>query len=136
MLLCYSKYLYRFMQRIFIILVFMGAFTLTSSAQDNNSNVVKRSTLNPLLISAFKKSVKPNPMLSEYIKPRKHELMYWPNYPLTAAQVEVRYRESERRNKQTLGGQILSDITSDIIKNQVNSLMYGRKMPVAVAPKF
>jgi hypothetical protein len=135
MLLCRNKYLYRFMQRIIIILVFVGAFVLTSTAQDNNSNEVKRPTLNPLLKSAFKKSVKPNPIRSEYVKPGKHELMYWPNYPLTAAQIEARNKEWERRNNKTIGGQILSDITSDIIKTQVNSLIYGKK-PVAVVPKF
>jgi len=62
--------------------------------------------------------------------------MHWPYFPLNAAQVEARNREWDRRNKQSIGQQIAGDIASDIIKNQVNSLIYGKKMPVAVRPKF
>jgi hypothetical protein len=125
------------MQKIFITIAFICSFTLTSSAQVYDTKTVEKyPRLNPLLFAAFKKPVKPSPLLSEYIKPSKHELMYWPNYPLTIAEIEARDREWERRNKKTIGGQIVSDIANDIIKNQVNSLIYGKKMPVAVAPKF
>ena len=62
--------------------------------------------------------------------------MYWPNFPLDATQIEARDREWKRRNSKTFGGQIISDITKDIIKDQINTLIYGKKMPVAVAPKF
>ena len=62
--------------------------------------------------------------------------MYWPNYPLTTAQIETRNREWERRNSQTLGQQIASDIAADIIKNQINTLLYGRKTTPAAVPKF
>ena len=79
----------------------------------------------------YKTPLKATQQLSEYIKPSKRELMYWPNFPLNAAQIEARNREWERKNKQSPGEQI----ASDIIKSYVNSLLYGKK-PVAVVPKF
>ena len=133
MLFTGTKYLSLFMQKILLNIIFIAAFSINASAQNNNvnsdSNIVK---LSPLLRFAFKKPVKANPLLAEKIKPSKFELMYWPNYPLTAAQIEARDREWQRRKKQTIGEQI----AADIIKNQINSLIYGKKMPVAVAPKF
>src|SRR4051812_20788859 len=121
------------MQKIFITTLCICTFSLTSAAQVYyNQAVGKYPKTNPLLFGAFRKPVKPNPLLSEYIKPSKYELMYWPNFPLTPAQVESRNREWERKNNRPLGQQILSDITTDIIKSSVNSLIYGKKMPVAV----
>ena len=121
------------MQKILLNIIFIAAFSINASAQNNDvnrdSNKIK---LSPLLRSAFKKPLKANPLLAEKIKPSKFELMYWPNYPLTAVQIEARDREWQRRNRQTIGEQI----ASDIIKNQINSLIYGKKMPVAVVPKF
>ncbi len=137
MLFSGNKYLSFFMQHLLLNLVFLAAFTTNASAQNNNvksdSNTVK---LSPLLLSAFKKPLKANPLPAKKIKPSKFELMYWPNYPLTAAQIEARNKEWERRSTYTLGQQIVMDIAGDIIKNQINSLIYGKKMPVAVAPKF
>ena len=116
---------------------FIFSFSFAASAQVYNANEVgKYPRMNPLLYAAFKKPLKPNPLLSEYVKPSKYELMYWPNFPLTPAQVEARDKEWERRNNRPFGEQILSDIATEIIKYQVNSLIYGKKMPVAVAPKF
>ena len=133
MLFTGTKYLSLFMQKILLNIIFIAAFSINASAQNNNvnsdSNKIK---LSPLLLSSFKKPLKVNPLLAEKIKPTKFELMYWPNYPLTAAQIEARDREWQRRKKQTIGEQI----ASDIIKNQINSLIYGKKMPVAVAPRF
>ena len=137
MLLCCNKYLNPFLLKPLAIIGFIFSFSIAASAQVYYNDVVgKYPLMNPLLYFAFKKPLKPNPLLSGYVKPSKYELMYWPNFPLTPAQVEARNREWERRNKQTIGQQIISDIASDIIKNQVNSLIYGKKMPVAVAPKF
>ena len=131
-----NKYLKHFLLRSIVIIGFIFSFSIAASAQVYYNDVAgKYPRMNPLLFGAFRKSVKPNPLLSEYIKPSKHELMYWPNFPLNAAQVEARNREWERKNKKTIGGQIVSDIANDIIKNQVNSLIYGKK-PVAVTPKF
>ena len=80
----------------------------------------------------YKPPLKANQQLAEYIKPSKHELMYWPNFPLNAAQVEARNKAWERENNRPFG----EKIASDIIKNAVNTLIYGKKMPVAVRPKF
>ena len=133
MLLCRNKYLTGFLLKPIVTIGFIFSFSIAASAQVYDANVVgKYPLMNPLLYAAFKKPLKPNPLLSEYVKPSKHELMYWPYFPLTIAQVEARNREWERKNRQTLGEQI----AGDIIKNQVNSLIYGKKMPVAVAPKF
>ncbi len=132
-----NKYLNHFLLKPMLTIGFIFSFSIAASAQIYEANVAgKYPLINPLLSAAFKKPLKSNLLLSEYIKPSKHELVYWPNFPLNAAQAEARNREWERRNKQTIGGQIVSDIAHDIIKNQVNSLIYGKKMPVAVTPKF
>lgn len=137
MFLCSNRYLKYFLLRLMVTIALIFSFSIAASPQAPHNHVVETYTpMNPLLYAAFKKPVKPDPLLSEYVKPSRHELMYWPNFPLNASQLEARDREWERRNKQTIGGQIISDITSGIIKNQVNSLIYGKKMPVAVAPKF
>ena len=128
-----NKYLSHFLLKSMLTFGFIFSFSIAASAQVYHNNVVRKyPRLNPLLFDAFRKPVKLNPLLPEYIKPSKYELMYWPNFPLTPAQVEARDREWERKNKQSIGEQI----AGDIIKNQVNSLIYGRKMPVAVAPRF
>ena len=132
-----NKYFKHFLLKPILTIGCTFSFSIAATTQVYYNDVAgKYPRLNPLLFGAFRNPVKPNPLLSEYIKPSKHELMYWPNFPLNAAQVEVRNREWERIKKKTNGGQIVSDIASDIIKNQVNSLIYGKKMPVAVAPKF
>ncbi len=132
-----NKYLPHFLLKPIVTIGFIFSFSIAASAQVNYNDVVEKyPRMNPLLFGAFRKPVKPNPLLSEYIKPSKHELMYWPNFPLNAYQADAREREWERRNKQTIGGQIVSDIAYDIIKSSVNLLLYGKKMPVAVAPKF
>ncbi|MEP7236837.1 MAG: hypothetical protein ABI685_03190 [Ferruginibacter sp.] len=112
---------------------FIFAFAITASAQIPAVNINESySVINPILLSAFKKPLRANQLLSEYIKPSKYELMYWPNFPLNAAQVEARNREWERKSKQSVGEQI----AGDIIKSQINSLIYGKNKPVAVRPKF
>ena len=133
MLFCSTKYVNHFMQKSFVTISFIFAFAMDSSAQTINVNSSSNKiNLNPLSNSSFKKPVKANPFLAERIKPTKFELMHWPNYPLTAAQIEARNREWERRNKQTIGKQI----ASDIIKSYVNSLIYGKKVAVAIVPEF
>ncbi len=132
MLFSSSKYTGRFIQNSILSIVFTVLSAATLHAQ---TVVVKHNAttfeLNPLLRASFKKPIKAAPLLAEYIKPGKHELMYWPNFPLNAAQIEARNRAWERKNKQTIGEQV----AGDIIKGYVNSLIYGKK-PVAVAPKF
>lgn len=132
-----NTYLTGFLVKPMVIIGLTFSFSNVASAQVYYNDVVgKYPLMNPLLYAAFKKPLKPNPLLSEYVRPSKHELLYWPYFPLNAAQAEARNREWDRRNKQSLGRQIAGDIAGDIIKNQVNSLIYGKKMPVAVRPKF
>jgi len=132
MLLGCNKYLKHFLLKPVLVIGFIFSFSIAASAQVYYNDVVgKFPKMNPLLYSAFKKPLKPDPLLSEYIKPSKYELMYWPNFPLTPAQVEARDREWERKNKQPIGEQI----AGDIIKSSVNRLIYSKK-PVAATPKF
>jgi len=132
-----NKYLTRFFMKPMVTIGFAFSFSSLASAQVYYNDVVgKYPLMNPLLYAAFKKPLKPNPLLSEYVKPSKYELMHWPYFPLNAAQVDARNREWERRNKLSIGEQIAGDIAGDIISNQVNSLIYGKKTPVAVQPKF
>lgn len=137
MLFCCIKYLNHFLLKSVLSIGFIFAFAIAASAQIRDANIVgSHSGINPLLLAAFKKPVKPiNPNLTEYLKPRSNEIICFSAYPLSLAQIEARNREWERRNKQTLGGQIVSDIANDIIKTQINSLIYGKK-PVAAVPKF
>ena len=133
MLFYCNKYLNHFLLKSVLSFGFIFAFAINASAQTGNASIVgSSSVINPLLLSAFKKPLKTNPLLAERIKPTKHELMYWPNFPLNAAQVEARNREWERENNRPIG----EKIASDIIKNAVNTLIYGKKTPVAVTPKF
>lgn len=132
MVLYHSKYSYHLMQKILVTIIFICSFSLALSAQINNTQIAEKFPLmNPILSGAFKKPIKADPLLSEYIKPSKRELMYWPNFPLNAIQIEARKRDWERKNKQTIGEQI----AGNIIKSSINTLIYGKK-PVAAAPKF
>jgi hypothetical protein len=139
MLFMSHKYLCYFSQRKIIVFVLLMIFSITGYAQ---VTVRLRDTLitasvNPLFFSSYKK---PNQLMTMHINPpykpfvfrKGGELMHWPNYPLTAAQIIAREADWQRRNSQTIGEQI----ASDIIKNRVNAWIYGKKMPVAVVPKF
>jgi hypothetical protein len=137
MLLCRTKYLKHFLLKPIVTIGFIFSFSSAASAQVYYNQVVgKYPKISPLLFGAFRKPVKPNDLLCAYVKPSKYELMYWPNFPLNAAQIDARTREWERKNNRSMGERIVGDIANEIIKNQVNSLIYGKKMPVAVTPKF
>ncbi|MBX2934004.1 MAG: hypothetical protein KF825_07150 [Ferruginibacter sp.] len=84
--------------------------------------------INPLLLLAFKKQDIPNPLLAERVKPSKNELMYWPYFYLTAQQIQYR--------NNNLNQSVAAQIANDIISNYVTNLLYGKKMPVAVIPRF
>lgn len=137
MLSGFNKYFTCFLVKPMVIIGLIFSFSNFASAQVYYNDVVgKYPLMNPLLHAAFKKPLNPNPLLSEYVRPSKYELMHWPYFPLNAAQAEARNREWERRNNRSLGEQIAGDMANDIIRNQVNSLIFGKKMPVAVRPKF
>jgi len=129
MLCSCTKYSHQLLQRtilcfglILFIIVPVSAQTVKASIKTSEYH------LNPLLISSFKKPIKPNPLFAEYIKASKYELMRWPNYPLTAAQIEAR----DRKYDQSIGQQI----AGGIVDSYINSVLYGKKTPVAVRPKF
>ena|SRR5436190_5909205 len=124
------KYLKPVFQRSVLSIGLIFALATTLSAQTNNLKTdTANLNLNPLLRSSFQKQVKANPMLTEYIKPTKYELMHWPNYPLTAAQIE----ERDRQNDLPPGKQLAHDITETFI----NGLLNGNfKKRVATTPRF
>lgn len=125
----YSTYSYPALHKIFLAITFILFFGSTAFSQNNdtkeNTSAVR---LNPLLLGSFKQLKKVNPLLNEYIKPSRHELMYWPNYPLTAQQIHDR----DKRNDRPIGEQI----ASDIIHSVVNDMLFGKKTPVAARPRF
>ena len=130
--ICY-KYLHPVLQKSILSIVLVLFFCLAAYAQNN---LLKKDTatfhLNPLLRFSNNAPVKSNPLLTEFIKPGKHELMRWPNYPLNAVQIAASDREWDRKYNSPIGEQI----ASEIIKSYVNSLIYGRKIPPATLPKF
>ena len=138
-----NKYLYCFLQRKITNLVLLMFFSIAgySQYQLQPKDTLLLKTFSPIFVAALKNPYKliiPHAGTSfrVYMKKPSRTLMYWPNYPLTNAQIEARNNEWERRSKQSIGTQIASDIANDIIKNQVNSLIYGRKHAPAVTPKF
>lgn len=139
MLFCSNKYLQHFIQKNISSLVLLMIFSTTGYSQ--NTLLPKDSLLTPLIspvvVSLHKKPVQLmtlhiNPPYKPFVLRRGSELMHWPNYPLTAGQIIARQADWQRRNSQTLGEQI----ASDIIKNRFNSLIYGRKATPAAVPKF
>lgn len=128
-----NRYLYLFHRKTILSIVSAIAFAPLVHAQNKlTATNASPNHLSPLLVSSFKKQVKPASDLNERFKSPKNELMFWPNYPLTYAQIEARNQEWERENNRSLGEQI----ASDIIKNYVNALIYGKKHPPANVPKF
>lgn len=134
------KYLNNCIQKKIAGLAMLMIFSSTVRAQNTqpNKETVFPGTLNPLLVAAYKKPVRlmtmriNHPHYKKYTAIRGGELMHWPSYPLTTGQIIARNEEWQRRNNKNIGEQI----ASDIIKSNVNKLIYGKKMPVAVAPKF
>ena len=131
--------MFQLLQRLILSIAFNLILIITISAQTNNLSAVSDVNidtngfhLNPLLRTAFKNPAKANPLLAEFIKPTKYELMYWPNYPLTVQQITAR----DRKYAYSIGRQIASDIMEGIAENYVNSLLYGKKIPPAPVPKF
>jgi methylglyoxal synthase len=126
------KYLFHIKHKSTVIIGLLLIFALSTNAQqDHLTSDSNTFPLNPMLRLNYKPPLKANQQLAAYIRPSKHELMYWPNFPLNAAQVEARDREWERENNRPLG----EKIASDIIKNTINTLIFGKK-PVAAVPKF
>ena len=128
-----NRYLYLFPSKTILSIVLAMAFAPLVHAQNKlTATNSSPNHLSPLLVSSFKKQVKPAVDLNERFKSPKNELMFWPNYPLTYAQIETMDREWERKNNRSLGEQI----AGDIIKSYVNALIYGKPYTPAKVPKF
>jgi hypothetical protein len=140
-MLFYSrKYLYHFLQtkiNCFVLLMFFATAGYAQNTPTYNDSVLALH-FSPVVVSVYKKPVQimtlhfNPPAYKPYFVQRGGELMHWPSYPLTAGQIEARNREWQRRNNQSIGEQI----ASDVIKNRVNALIYGRKTAPASVPKF
>jgi hypothetical protein len=118
------------LQKTILSMVLILFFGLSACAQNN---LIKKdttgSTLNPLLYTSFKNSIKPGPNLNERFKSPNNQLMYWPNYHLTAAQVEERLRRYDQP--------VLKQIAREIAESYINSLLNGKnKKPVVSTPRF
>jgi hypothetical protein len=143
MLFYSNKYLYNLLQRKIIGLVLLMFFSMAAYAQNtlltNNSLFILPAS--PVVVSISKKPVQ---LMTLHIKPaykpyfvkRGGELIHWPNYPLTAGQIIARQEQWQRRNDQSFGQKVAGDIANEIVRNKVNALIYGKKMPVAVVPRF
>ena len=139
MLFCIHKYLNCFLQRKITGIVLLMIFSTAAYAQNTPlpKDTLLTPHISPVVVSIHKK---PAPLMTLHINPpykpfvlrKGGELMHWPNYPLTAGQIIARQTDWQRRNNQSFG----EKVASDIIKNRVNALIYGKKTPVAVAPKF
>lgn len=97
-------------------------FSFAASAQDEESIKTKNHLL---YYHSFAQS-KPTPAYTKltYYRPN-NQLMSWPNYPLTAAQIEQRDKQWEQENK----------LTNKIAKDIIASFL-SKKKKVAVIPKF
>lgn len=140
MLFCSIKYLYNFLSLHILCLVTVSLFSNTVSAQNTRpaEDSAVYTPLNPLLVAAYKKPAglmswhQPAPPFRKYVARRGGELMHWPSYPLTTGQIIARNEAWQKRNNPNIGEQI----ASDIIKSNVNRLIYGRKPVPAVIPRF
>lgn len=139
MLFCCGKYLRHRLQRKLIGSLMLMLFSAGGYAQ--NVPMVRDSLFarpaSPVVVSISKKPVQLmrlrfNPPYKPYFARKGGELMHWPNYPLTAAQIIARQADWQRRNNQRVGERV----AGDIIKNSVNALIYGRKSAPATIPKF
>ncbi|MFN8251837.1 MAG: hypothetical protein U0V75_08130 [Ferruginibacter sp.] len=74
--------------------------------------------------SAIAEKQAPSFIKLNYKRPN-NQLMSWPNYPLTATQVEQRMEQRARENK------FSNKVAKDIIR-----AVFSKKKPVAVIPKF
>jgi hypothetical protein len=122
MILNNSKYLFLNQLAGYTATAFILLSTITVSAQDKDSMPIR----NPLYYYQHFAQSKPSPSYTKltYTRPN-NQLMSWPNYPLTAAQIEQRDKQWEQDNK-----------LSNIIAKDIVTSMLSKKKKVAVIPKF
>lgn len=140
MLFCSIKYKRLCLLQKIICVAIPLMFSVSMAAQNISlpADIITAKPLNPMLVSAYKKPAGMmgwhlrSPSYKKFVARRGGELMHWPSYPLTTGQIIARNEEWQRRNNPNIGEQI----ASDIIKSNVNRLIYGRKPVPAVIPKF
>lgn len=140
MLFYRRKFSYSFIQKNVSSLVLLMIFSMPGYSQKipSQKDSLAFVPVNPFYTYANKKtpallmSIRNRPAYKPFAIRKGGELMHWPNYPLTAAQIIARQADWQRRNNQTVGERV----AGDIIKNSVNSLIYGRKSAPATVPKF
>jgi len=131
MLYSNKKYYLLFLHKIIastVVLLFCSLFTHAQNITFRNKPV--KHHYNTITAININSSVKVNARLTERLMPPKNQLMSWRNYYLTAAQIEQRDRN--KRLNQSIGRQI----ASEMLDSYINYLIYGKKSPVVVTPKF
>ncbi len=124
-----QRYLLRFFLRTIPVIGLVVLISVKASAQSTLRNVKAHYHLNPLLLSSFKKTIKPDPVLYEHLKPTKWEVICFSLYPLPLNETIRRMEE----NKQPLGKKIVNDI----VDSYISSLLNNRNKSVdVVIPKF
>ncbi len=105
-----------------VVFTVLLTVTLTAAAQDKNAAAAN----DPLFYYLNAVAEKPARTYTklDYKRPN-NQLMSWPNYPLTATQVQQRMDQHARDNK----------FSSKVAKDIINSFL-SKKKPVAVIPKF
>lgn len=131
MLLNGNKYWQHLLRRTIPVLVLLLVFSTAGFSQTAplpKDSLLARG-LNSAFIAANNKPVQAR--VSYNILPYKvytvrngRELMYWPNFPLTAAQIAERDKKYDK------------PIGQQIAESTINDLINGKKSPVAVRPKF
>ena len=106
-----------------ILLIF--SFGLAAHAQnDTLRKDTTRFFIKPIPVTYSTDPIKPNPKLNEHFRSPNNQLMRWPNYPLTAEQIEKR----DKNNHKTVGEQVATDV--------IKSYLKSKKKPAATAPRF
>ncbi len=128
------KYLQLLQRKIAVMLLLM---ILSIAGYAQTAPLPKDGLLNQGLKSAFAADhKKPFQLRNSYnVSPYKvytvrkgGELMYWPLFPLTAAQIA----ERDKNYDKPIGQQIVGGLA----ESAINNIIYGKKSPVAARPRF
>jgi len=121
-----ATYLYLKLRRPLVGAIAILFFSLNASAQNKPTTTDSSNTQKRLFYYHSFTSLKPvHPYTKiDYTLPND-QLMSWPNFPLTATEMERRHRVAEKEEK--LSSVIAKDIITNILK---------KKPKVAVIPKF
>jgi len=121
-----AKYLYFKLHRPLMGIIVIICCSLNTTAQHSPAAKDSSSTQKRLYYyHSFTSSKPAHPYTKiDYTRPN-NQLMSWPNFPLTATEIERRHRVAEQESKPS------SVIAKDIITN-----LLKKKTKTAVIPKF